>query len=226
MGRLIDGLAGDHGFEIAGIVTSRTSSDLLARRYGSLDVAFDFTNAAAFLQNLPALCRLGGHLVVGTTGWNHEEARVREAVVESRLGAVVAANFSLGASVLEALAGSCTAILQPYPDYGAFVHEAHHAAKKDAPSGTAKLLAGAMERSGLGRPIHVSATRAGHFPGTHTIGFDGPSETITLTHTVRDRRTFAEGALHAARWVQGRTGWFTMRDVLTSMNVPGRAGER
>ena len=71
-----------------------------------------------------------------------------------------------------------------------------------------------MEQAGFARPIDVSSTRAGFIPGTHTVGFDGPSETIELTHTVRDRAVFARGALVAARWVIGRRGWFAMRDVL------------
>ena len=100
------------------------------------------------------------------------------------------------------------------PTYGAFIHEAHHAAKKDAPSGTALALRGALERGGLSRGVDVSSTRAGFIPGTHIVGFDGPAETLTLTHTVRDRATFAHGALVAARWVRGRQGWFTMRQVL------------
>ena len=86
--------------------------------------------------------------------------------------------------------------------------------KKDAPSGTALLLKRTMEKAGYSRPIDVSSTRAGFIPGTHTIGFDGPSESITLSHTARDRGAFARGALTAARWVKGRQGWFTMRDVL------------
>ena len=83
-----------------------------------------------------------------------------------------------------------------------------------APSGTALLLKGALEKAGYKRPIDVSSTRAGHIPGTHTIGFDGPAESITLSHTARDRSAFARGALQAAQWVKGRRGWFTMRDVL------------
>jgi len=73
------------------------------------------------------------------------------------------------------------------PDFGAWLHEAHHVMKKDAPSGTALLLERAMRSGGYDRPIDVSSTRAGHIPGTHTIGFDGPSDSITLTHTARDR---------------------------------------
>ena len=75
-------------------------------------------------------------------------------------------------------------------------------------------LKGAIHQAGFSRPIDVSSTRAGHIPGTHTVGFDGPAETITLTHTARDRSAFARGALTAAQWVKGRKGWFTMRDVL------------
>ena len=78
----------------------------------------------------------------------------------------------------------------------------------------ALLLKAAMERAGFPRPIDVSSTRAGYLPGTHTIGFDGPAETITLTHTARDRSAFARGALTAAQWIKGLQGWFTMRDVL------------
>jgi 4-hydroxy-tetrahydrodipicolinate reductase len=78
------------------------------------------------------------------------------------------------------------------------------------------MLQRAMEAAGFARGIDVAATRAGFIPGTHTIGFDGPSETITLTHQVRDRAVFARGALEAARWLVGRRGWFTMRDFLTA----------
>ncbi len=104
----------------------------------------------------------------------------------------------------------------PHADFGAWIHELHHAAKKDAPSGTALMLQQAMVTAGYGRDIDVAASRAGFIPGTHTIGFDGPSETVTLTHQVRDRGVFARGALEAARWLVGRRGWFTMRDFLTT----------
>ena len=73
------------------------------------------------------------------------------------------------------------------------------------------MLKRAMEQAGYARPIDVSSTRAGSIPGTHTVGFDAPAETVTLTHTVRDRAVFAHGALEAAKWLKGRRGWFTMR---------------
>jgi 4-hydroxy-tetrahydrodipicolinate reductase len=135
-------------------------------------------------------------------------------VSEARIGVVAAPNFALGVNLFAALAERAAELLQPQAGFGAFIHEAHHAAKLDAPSGTALWLEAALREGGYNRPIDVSSTRAGSIPGTHTIGFDAAGETITLTHTARDRSGFARGALEAARWVQGRSGWFTMRDVL------------
>jgi 4-hydroxy-tetrahydrodipicolinate reductase len=105
-------------------------------------------------------------------------------------------------------------LMQAHEQYGAWIHEAHHAAKRDAPSGTALALRDIMVGASYKRPIDMSSTRAGAIPGTHTVGFDGASDTIELTHTARDRRGFAAGALLAARWLEGRRGWFTMQDVL------------
>jgi 4-hydroxy-tetrahydrodipicolinate reductase len=136
-------------------------------------------------------------------------------VEERRIGVLAAANFSLGLNLFQLVVEEAARRFAPHASFGAWVHEQHHAAKKDAPSGTALQLKSGMERSGYARPIDVSSTRAGSIPGTHTIGFDGPSDTITLTHTVRDRAVFARGALEAARWLEGRRGWFTMREMLT-----------
>jgi 4-hydroxy-tetrahydrodipicolinate reductase len=104
--------------------------------------------------------------------------------------------------------------MQTQPQYGAWLHEAHHAAKRDAPSGTALLLRDAMVAAGFDRPIDISSTRAGAIPGVHTVGFDAASDTIELTHTARDRRGFAAGALVAAGWLVGKSGWYSMMDVL------------
>jgi 4-hydroxy-tetrahydrodipicolinate reductase len=184
MGTLVESVAPQHDAAIAGIIDEANVSTL------------------------------GASLVVGTTGWQAKAGEVRAAIDRAGIGAVVAANFSVGANLLDALAETAGRLFQPHADYGAFIHESHHAAKRDAPSGTALALKGALERGGLTRPVDVSSTRAGFIPGIHTVGFDGPSETITLSHSVRDRATFAHGALVAARWVRGRKGWFTMHHVL------------
>jgi len=217
MGRLVAEHAPAYGFEVAGILerdTNEGGAGATAERCRGVDVAVDFSTPEATLVTAPRLAGLGVSLVVGTTGWQAREAELREAVSSSGVGAVVAANFSLGANVLDALTEAAGRLLRGDEAYGAFIHEAHHAAKKDAPSGTALMLRRALERGGYARPVDVSSTRAGSIPGTHTVGFDGPAETLALVHTVRDRATFAHGALAAARWVVGKKGWFGMRDVL------------
>jgi 4-hydroxy-tetrahydrodipicolinate reductase len=215
LGQLIEAAAPQAGATIAGVIDDRNAADLAdVGRWRDVDVAIDVSAPDAFVANLPRLCALGCSLVVGTTGWQAHAADVRRRIDAAGVGAVVTANFSIGATLMDAIVERAGALFAAHERYGAFVHETHHAAKKDAPSGTALLLKTALERGGFPRPVDVASTRVGFVPGIHTVGFDGPAETITLTHTVRDRATFAHGALVAARWVRGRRGWFTMRDVL------------
>jgi 4-hydroxy-tetrahydrodipicolinate reductase len=217
MGQLVGDLAGQYDCDVAGVIdpiSPRHGGGADADGWAGVDVAIDFSTADSVVANAPALARRGISLVVGTTGWGQHEAALRQAIADAGVGIVVAPNFSTGVVLFEAIAAHAAKLFAPQADFGAFLHESHHAAKKDAPSGTALLLKRTMEQAGFPRPIDVSATRAGFIPGTHVVGFDGPAETITLTHTARDRTAFARGALTAARWVQGKRGWFTMKDVL------------
>jgi 4-hydroxy-tetrahydrodipicolinate reductase len=132
----------------------------------------------------------------------------------SGIGVVAAPNFAIGVNLFVALVERAAELWKDQPAFGAWVHELHHATKRDAPSGTALALEAAMRRHGYAHPVDVSSTRAGSIPGTHTVGFDAATETITLTHTARDRSVFARGALQAAAWLKGKRGWFTMKDVL------------
>jgi len=222
MGRLVGELAPQYSCEVAGVVDpmskAQTASLEDPRWKGAVDVAVDFTSPEAVVSNVTTLAGQGINVVLGTTGWGAHEAELKRIVSDAGIGIVAAPNFSTGVVLLELLVARAAEIFAAQPEFGAWVHEAHHAAKKDAPSGTALKLKKSMEAAGFNRAIDVSATRAGYIPGTHTIGFDGPSESITLTHAARDRGGFARGALSAARWVSGRTGWFTMQDVLGIAN--------
>jgi 4-hydroxy-tetrahydrodipicolinate reductase len=211
MGRLIESLAPAHGCEISGIVTSRSEADALG---APADVAIDFTAGPAVRANLIRLADRKLNVVIGTTGWSGDEAACREVVARAGIGVIASPNFSPGVHVFRTIVEQAARLFVSQPDVGAWIHERHHAAKKDAPSGTALMLQRAMAAKGYDRPIDVSATRAGSIPGTHVVGFDAPAETVTLTHEVRDRAVFAHGALEAAKWVQGRRGWFTMADWL------------
>ena len=218
MGRMVEGLAGESGCEVAGFLDPHDAAGghdgPESERWQGVDVAIDFSSPDAVVKNVPVLARRGVNLVVGTTGWQKDEAAIRRAVADTGAGIVVAPNFSTGVVLFEAIVAHAAKLFAGQAEFGAFLHESHHSAKMDAPSGTALLLKRAMEQAGFPRPIDVSSTRVGFVPGTHTVGFDGPAEAITLTHLARDRTAFARGALAAAKWVQGKHGWFTMRDVL------------
>ena len=210
MGKLVETLASQHGCEIAGILTSRSRS---FDAVDDVDVAIDFSLAGAVRENVEQLAARRINVVIGTTGWQQDEPSVRQLAERSGIGVLASANFSLGMHVFGAAVEAAARRFAAF-DTGAWIHEAHHAAKKDAPSGTALLLRGIMESAGYRRPIDVSSTRAGSIPGTHTVGFDSAAETVTFTHTVRDRAVFALGALEAAKWLKGKSGWFTMKDML------------
>jgi 4-hydroxy-tetrahydrodipicolinate reductase len=217
MGRLVETLAADYGCEVAGVIdpqSPRHGGGPDAATWNGVDVAIDFSTPASVPDNAAALVRRGINLVIGTTGWSQHEPLVRAAVEAARVGVVVAPNFSTGVVLFDALVAQAAKLFAPQEEFGAFLHEAHHATKADAPSGTALLLTRSMEQAGFRRKIDVSSTRAGFIPGAHTVGFDGPAETVVLAHTARDRSAFARGALTAAKWVHGKRGWFTMRDVL------------
>lgn len=217
MGRMVEALAPEYGFDVAGVIdpqSPRHGGGPDDPRWAGVDVAVDFSTAASVLTNATTLAKRGIDLVVGTTGWSQQEQELRGVIDQSGRGIVVAPNFSTGVVLFDAIVAHAARLFAPQEDFNAYLHEAHHAAKTDAPSGTALLLKRSMEQAGYPRGIDVASTRAGFIPGTHTVGFDGPAETVTLMHVARDRSAFARGALTAARWVHGRRGWFTMRDVL------------
>jgi 4-hydroxy-tetrahydrodipicolinate reductase len=209
MGQLVEQMALAQSIEIASRVDVGTGDWSLPA-----DVAVDFSTAAALKGNFPRYLDRKLPVVIGTTGWSDLAPGFRQEAERAGLGVVASANFSIGANLFEMMAAHAATLMRQHQNYGAWIHEAHHATKRDAPSGTALLLRDAMAAAGYDRPIDMSSTRAGAIPGIHTIGFDGPSDTIELTHTARDRRGFASGALLAAQWIQGRRGWFSMMDVL------------
>lgn len=217
MGHMIEGLAPEFGCEIAGKIDPQATDGKdgpQSDRWNGVDVALDFSTPESVVKNVPALVGRGISVVIGTTGWAKDEQLVRRAVADTGAGVVAAPNFSTGVVLFEAVVARAASLFAKHQEFGAWLNEAHHNTKKDAPSGTALLLKRAMEQAGYSRPIDVSSIRAGFIPGVHTVGFDGPADTITLTHTARDRSAFARGALLAATWLKGRRGWFSMHDVL------------
>ena len=216
MGRIVAELAPDRGFQVVAKLDHRAIADghgITADALKGADVAIEFTVPEAVVANVKAVVGAGCPIVVGTTGW-YSALPELSSWVSTHDGAMLAApNFSIGVNAFERLVAYAAAVLASAPGFDAHLIETHHAAKKDAPSGTAMKLAAAAE-TGWHGALPITSIRTGAVPGTHELLFDAPFETIRLEHVARDRRVFAEGALVAAGWLIGRRGVFTMRDVL------------
>ena len=221
MGRLIEQLAPEYGFEVRAKFHSRNNGHghgLTREALCGVDVAVEFSTPQTAVQNIERLAAAGVNAAVGTTGWFDGLPAAREAVKKNGTGLVWAPNFSVGVTLFMQAVAATAALFAGHPEYQAWGWEIHHAAKKDAPSGTLRKLAEEMRTSGYSRSIDLSSNRAGAHPGTHEIGFDSAADTITLRHTARGREGFARGALQAVRWVAGKKGVFEFREVLGQMN--------
>jgi len=212
MGRALRELAPVHGFEVAAFLGAEAirprgvTGDLM----GGADVAVEFTEAAAAPANIRGCALAGVPVVSGTTGWEGQRAAV-EADIRRGGGALLwSPNFSIGVHVFMQLVAEAAKRFRAAGGFDAHLVETHHAAKKDAPSGTARRI---QEIAG---DLAVTSVRLGHVPGSHALTFDAPYEQVSLIHEARDRRVFADGALLAAKWMIGRRGVFTLDDMLRS----------
>ncbi len=237
MGQAVEAVAQERGHEIVSrfddarpLLDSRDPETL----HGA-EVCIDFTAPDLALDHLHQYAFWGADAVVGTTGWYDDLPKVAEWVEEGQNGVLYAPNFSLGVALVTRALQAMLPLLDDLDDYDAWVHELHHTGKVDSPSGTALHLANTL-LAGLARKthiepeaqhgaisteaLHVSSTRVGHIFGEHTAGFDSAVDQITVTHRAKDRRAFAVGAVRAAEWVRGKSGLFTLEDMLDDW-VPG-----
>ena len=216
MGKLLEQLAAEYDFEVALKLDEFNNADgagLTAANFAGIDVAIEFSIPAAVPGNVEGIAALGVPLVVGTTGWLEYIERVKRAIEVHNTGLVWSPNFSIGVNVFFRLVAEAARLVAAEPAYGAWAWEIHHAAKKDAPSGTLLKLVEEMKKAGYARPIDVGSNRAGTIPGTHEIGFDSGADTITLRHTARSREGFARGALKAAQWIVGKKGFYEFSQI-------------
>ena len=215
MGRTIAQMIQERGWHLTAMLDAEHNqggAGITRRALGDPDVAIEFTEPSSAVGNIMACLHEGVPLVVGTTGWYSSLPVITEAVEEEGGSLLWAPNFSVGVAAFVELAREAARIVSR-SGFSAALVETHHSAKKDAPSGTALAIAGAMQND-LGKELPVTSVRTGSVPGTHELIFDAPFEQIVMRHEARDRRVFADGALRAADWLRGKKGVFTMRDVL------------
>jgi 4-hydroxy-tetrahydrodipicolinate reductase len=222
------------------------------------DVLIEFSGPAAAVDNIKAAVMAGKAVVSGSTGWRERFPEVSDAVERAGTALLWASNFSLGVNLFYRIAAYAARQFDPFGDYRLGGLEVHHDRKLDSPSGTAKtlmerVLAARKQKErvrwdgpaappeavsrdesiprGEAAPgtIHFASLRCGSVPGTHSLYFDSPADTVEITHTARNREGFASGAVIAAEWLAGcsgpgtpagaafpggRRGVFTMDDVL------------
>jgi 4-hydroxy-tetrahydrodipicolinate reductase len=217
MGKAIAALAGERGHVIHTVINRVENPGgraLTPERLSGADVAVEFTRPDAAAGNLERLIELGIPTVTGTTGWMEELPRLTTLVKQRGAALLHAANFSVGVHLFFQAARDLARRFRGRSDFTVSIHEEHHAAKVDAPSGTALQLQRQLWAEEPGRRFPITSVRSGETPGTHTLTYEGAFETISLSHITRSRQVFAAGALAAAEWLPGHTGVFTFEDML------------
>jgi 4-hydroxy-tetrahydrodipicolinate reductase len=240
MGQEIEAAADARGHAVVRVVDPSERGRRVRRTIDPQDLrgieaAFEFTGPESAEANVIALLQAGVPVVCGTTGWDSSSSTLRKAVRASKAGAVIAPNFSVGMNLFHEVVRDAARRFGATDQYDPYVVEAHHRGKADAPSGTARWLGEVVVDEDPRRwtlqignmppgTVHLVSIRAGHEQGTHTVGFDGENEVVTLTHRTRGRAGFAAGAVLAAEWLQGRRGLHGFERVLA--DVYPRGGRR
>ncbi len=233
MGKILERLAPKNGCEVVAIIDPHHPdypSEITPETLKDASVCIEFTQPGAVLDNIKAIAACGRNMVIGTTGWKLDEAKLDQ----NQIGMVHGSNFSVGMNAMYMIVEAAAKIMNALPEYDPYGYELHHRLKKDSPSGTAKTLAQILlnridrknrcEFDKLDREIevdelHFSSTRAGSIPGEHVIGFDSPADSVRIVHTARNREGFAMGALRAAKWIDGVTGIYDFREIFRELVI-------
>jgi 4-hydroxy-tetrahydrodipicolinate reductase len=217
MGRMIERFAQERGHEIALKLDEFNNANfegITPANFAGVDVAIDFSVPGAAVGNIERIAALGVNLVIGTTGWLEQMDHVKSVVNNAGIGLIWSPNYSVGVNAFFRIVAEAAKLLSEAPEYEAWAWEIHHSAKKDAPSGTLLKLVSEMRKAGYDRRVDTGSNRAGTIAGTHESGFDSAADTITLRHTARNREGFALGAVKAAEWIAGKTGFHEFGDIL------------
>lgn len=236
MGKAIEVVAHERGHE----VVLRVNADNANTSPEGADVAIEFSEPQQALQNMRLCLEHGVPVVVGTTGWYDRLGEVKVLVEQTKGTLLWASNFSIGVNLFFRVNRMLAGLMDAQARYAVHIDEIHHIHKLDAPSGTAITLARDIDlrtkryegyqllgQEPVGKrppedpasaPVPIRAERVGEVPGTHSIMWTGPDDRITLSHEAFGRTGFANGAVIAAEWLKGRSGLFTMDDVLDGAN--------
>ena len=238
MGKIIEQIALGRGHQIVSIIDVDNQQDFDSPEFASADVAIEFTNPTAAYGNYLKAFAKGVKVVSGSTGWlKDHKADVERMCTEGGQTLFWASNFSVGVAIFSAVNRYLATIMNSFPEYDVTMEETHHVHKLDAPSGTAITLAeeivdrldrkqrwvkgtvqaadGTVSGTEACAPgeLRIDAVRRGEVPGIHTVKYDSPADSITITHDAHSRQGFALGAVLAAEYTAGHTGLLTIGDM-------------
>ena len=199
-----------HHVRVLSSADNAGASALTPESLAAINVVIDFTAPSAIVANAEACLRAKKNLVVGTTGWYDELPRLREMALSAKTGFLYGSNFSIGVNLFFEIVAAAGAALKY--DYSGQIFERHHEQKRDAPSGTAITLQKIVRESGE-REIEIVSFREGDVVGMHEVVFNSAGDRIYLCHDAKSRQGYAEGAVRAAEWLAGKTGFFEFRNV-------------
>jgi 4-hydroxy-tetrahydrodipicolinate reductase len=227
MGRAIESLASENGAEIVWRIDVENRSEATPALLRQADVAVEFTRPEAAFGNVILCLQNGLPVVSGTTGWLEKLPEAQDFCQKNGGALLWASNFSVGVNLFFALNGFLSKLMNERAEYAPSVTEIHHIHKLDAPSGTAltlvnEILERVKRTSGWALApvppkegeILVTAIREGEVPGTHLVKWQSSVDEIGIEHRAHSRMGFASGAILAAKWLAGKRGVFTMKDVL------------
>ena len=215
MGHMIESIARERGHEIVSIIDQNNLEEFESNAFASANVAIEFTTPQTAADNILRAWKAGVPVVCGTTGWDVEAMR-REATRREGdgIGLIWSSNYSIGVNILFALNRQLAKFMEAYPEYTPHMTEVHHIHKLDAPSGTAKTLQEAIGDDRL-KIKDIESIREGEVAGIHTVVWDSEIDTISISHSAKSRKGFALGAVIAAEWMKGKTGWHDFSEVIS-----------
>jgi 4-hydroxy-tetrahydrodipicolinate reductase len=203
-----------HGVRVLGEEANSNASALTAPFLAGFDAVIDFTTPEAVVPNLKACLANGARVVVGTTGWYQHLGEMR-AIAERRQAALLyGANFSIGVQALLKVAHTLATAAKGYEFH---ITETHHVGKKDAPSGTAQSIRRVLQDANPDLKVDITSKREGDAAGIHTIEARSANDVIRLEHESHSRHGFAEGAVRAAEWLDGKTGVWNFQDIFEQL---------
>ena len=237
MGHMIERIAQERGHSVCARIDVENLADTASPGFREADVAIEFSRPDAAAGNILRAFAAGVPVVSGTTGWDGSLPEVREMCLRGDGTLFHSTNFSVGVYLFRAVNRCLARLMDRFPQYSPSMLEVHHVHKLDHPSGTAITIAddivaasarldswqepAEVPHSGAagagGRTLPVAHERRGEVPGIHTVVWDSPVDSITLSHSAKSREGFALGAVMAAEWLQGRKGFFTMDDMMSEI---------